>query len=283
MNIRQLWRVKTRGVTPVIATILLIGLVVVAGIAVAVVMFGTINSPAPIEVDILAISDFETTDTDVLIDRLSATIHNAERSNIRIESDAFTLEYVNRTPIVGWTMYPDQAIYLSPREIVTVDLVCDQTAGDQLTPAQGTIYITVKVFPQDSTNERSAQSFKSELLSVGNTNGPIFLESQYASLDLEDSGLDIKFTITKSGSAVQDLELELYTDSPKNLTFLLKGVNRTAISFAVAGFGNIIFNCTVFPTTLANVDDNYLVSAFLWGQEGLGLIQIDSLNLVYRG
>lgn len=283
MNIRHLWRGKARGVTPVIATILLIGLVVVAGIAVAVVMFGTINSPAPIDVDILAISDFETTDTDVLIDQLSATIQNAERSNIRIESDAFTLEYINKTPINGWTMDPDQDIYLSPREIVTVTLICDPLVGDQLMPAQDPIYITVKVFPQDSTNERLAQTFRSDLLSVGDTNGPIFLGYQASSLDLEDSGFDINFTITNNGSADQDLELELHTDSPKNLTFILEGVNRTTISFAIAGFGDVILNCTVFPTALANEDDIYVVSAFLWGEEGLGLIQVVSLPLVYLG
>lgn len=282
MNIRHLWRGRTRGVTPVIATILLIGLVVVAGIAVAVVMFGTINSPPPIDVEILSLSDFQTNDDDILIDQLSATIQNTERSTIRIESDAFTLEFINRTSIIGWTMDPDQAIYISPREIVTVTLVCDPLAGDQLMPAQDTIFITVKVYPQDSTNERSAQSFKSELLSIGNTNGPVFLEYQ-SSLDLEDVGSDINFTITNSGSADQDLELEIYTDSPKNLTFLLEGVNRTTISFTITGFGDVNLNCTVFPTALANVDDIYVVSVFLWGQEGLGLIQIVSFSLVYRG
>lgn len=281
MNIRHLLRRKARGVTPVIATILLIGLVVIAGIAVAIVMFGTINAPAPIDVDILAISDFETTDTDRLIDQFSTTIQNAERSTIRIESDAFTFEYFNGTPINGWTMDPDQAIYLSPSEIVTVSLICDPSIGDQLTPTEDRIYITVKVFPQDSTNERLAESFRSDLLIVGDTNGPILLEYQTSSLNLEDRGLEINFTITNNGSADQDLELELYTDSPNNLTFILEGVNRTTISFSVAGFRDGNLNCTVFPTALANENDIYVISAFLWGQAGLGLIQIVSFNLVY--
>ena len=279
MDIRHLLQRKARGVTPVIATILLIGLVVVAGIAVAIMMFGTINAPAPINVDILAISDFETTDTDILIDRFSTTIQNVERSNIRIESDAFTLEDIDENPINGWTMDPDQAIFLSPSEIVTVSLICDPAIGDQLTPTEDRIYITVKVFLADS--ERLAESFTSDLLSVGDTNGPILLEYQTPSLNLEDSGLEINFTITNNGSADQDLKLELYTDSPNNITFILEGVNRTTISFSIVGFGDGNLNCTVFPTALANEDDIYVISAFLWGQEGLGLIQIVSLTLVY--
>jgi hypothetical protein len=283
MNIRHLLRGKARGVTPVIATILLIGLVVVAGIAVAVVMFGTINSPAPMDVEILAISDFKTTDSNVLIDQFTITLHNAERSNIRIESDAFTLEHFNGPEIVGWTMDPDQAIYLSPREILTVSLICDPMVGEQLTPDQDTIYIQVKVFPSDSTNERSARTFSSDLLSVGGTNGPIFLESQSSGVNLEDIGLDINFTIINNGSLDQDLELELYTDSPNNITFAIGSVNRTSISFFLAGFDEVTLNCTVFPTARANENDVYLISIFLWGQEGLGLIQIINYNLIYQG
>ena len=47
---------KKRAISPVIATVLLIGLVVVAGVGVAVVMFGTINSPDPLKLDIISIS-----------------------------------------------------------------------------------------------------------------------------------------------------------------------------------------------------------------------------------
>ncbi|UCG04007.1 MAG: type IV pilin N-terminal domain-containing protein [Candidatus Heimdallarchaeota archaeon] len=283
MNMRQLLQRKSRGVTPVIATILLIGLVVIAGIAVAVVMFGTINTPAPMKVEILGISDFETTDSNVLVDQFSVTIHNAERSNVRIESDAFTMELLDETPIEGWTMDPDQAIYLSSREITTISLICDPVIGDQLLPGEDTIFIHVKVFPKDSTNERSAQTFSSDLLSVGNTIGPIFLDYQVSTLNLGAAGLDINFTLTNNGSADQELELELYTDSPESITFMIDGVNRTTVSFSLEGFNPAIRNCTIFPTASAVVDDLYGVSAFLWGQEGLGLFAIVSFTLVYQG
>ncbi|MFX0122217.1 MAG: archaellin/type IV pilin N-terminal domain-containing protein [Candidatus Hodarchaeota archaeon] len=283
MNIRHLWRERSRGVTPVIATVLLIGLVVVAGIAVALVMFATINSPAPIDVEILSISDFETTDSNVLIDRFSVLIQNTERSNIRIESDAFTLEFMNATPIEGWAMDPDQSLYLSPRQIIKIVLICEPVVGVQLRPNEDPIYIEVKVFPKDSTSERSAQIFRSNLLSVGNTFGPVYLGYQASTLDLEAIGLNINFTITNNGSADQDLELELYTDSPQEIYFAIEGVNRTSILFTIPGFSSAIFNSTFFPTASAIEDDLYGVSAFLWGKEGLGLIGIISFTLIYQG
>ena len=64
-------RRKSRAVSPVIATVLLIGLTVVAGVAVAIMLFGAVNTPDPIKVSVLSISDFETTDNDIYIDQFS--------------------------------------------------------------------------------------------------------------------------------------------------------------------------------------------------------------------
>ncbi|MCK4847491.1 MAG: hypothetical protein KAT16_00540, partial [Candidatus Heimdallarchaeota archaeon] len=60
---------RKRAVSPVIATVLLIGLVVVAGLGVALVMFGTINTPDPLKIEFLSVSSFETTDGDYKVDR----------------------------------------------------------------------------------------------------------------------------------------------------------------------------------------------------------------------
>ena len=73
-----------RGISPVIATVLLIGLVVVAGLGVALVMFGTINTPDPLGIEVVAISSFETTDSDTKVDRFYITLQNTERTSIDI-------------------------------------------------------------------------------------------------------------------------------------------------------------------------------------------------------
>ena len=53
---------KRKAISPVIATVLLIGLVVLAGLGVALIIFGTINTPDPLKVEVVSISSFETTD-----------------------------------------------------------------------------------------------------------------------------------------------------------------------------------------------------------------------------
>lgn len=293
MNLRHLRRKKSRGVTPVIATILLIGLVVVAGIAVAVVMFGTINTPAPLKVEIISISEFETTDGNRFIDQFSVAIQNKERTGVRIESDAFNLTRIESgeadltgmdgTPISGWSMNPDQSeIILAGKSIDTFTLICDTTLGDELRPDNDTIYIEITVFPKDSTSERSAKTFRSNLLSIGSTYGPIFLKSQSLNLNLEDTGLDINFTVTNNGSADQILKLELSsTNSPQNITFAIDGVNRTNVIFTLSGYNNTILNTTVFPTDKASVGDSYIVFVYLYVQKDMLPVAYMHLILTY--
>ncbi|MFX1283345.1 MAG: hypothetical protein ACFFB5_06800 [Promethearchaeota archaeon] len=282
MDIRHLWRGKSRGVTPVVATVLLIGLVAIAGIAIALVIFGTINSPPPIEVRILSISDFETTDTNTLIDQFSVTLHNVERTNLRLEVDSFTLEYKNGTMIPGWGMDPKQSeIYLSARTIETIPLICDPIAGIELPPDQDAIYIEVTVFPKDSTSQRSARTFRSNLLLIGSTHGPIFLEYQATTLNLVDTGLKINFITINNGSKDQSFKLELYTNSPENITFTIGNINRTTVLFSIAGYNTTTINVTVFPTDRVTVGDSYIVVAFLWRQSDLQLVSSVSFVLTY--
>ncbi|MFX0015008.1 MAG: archaellin/type IV pilin N-terminal domain-containing protein [Promethearchaeota archaeon] len=288
MNMRRLWRVKTRGVTPVIATVLLIGLVVIAGIAVALVVFGTINTPAPIDVEILSISGFQTTDSNTLIDQFSVTLQNDERTDVRIEPDAFTLELFETvgddTPIIpGWRMSIDQSFILSARAIETIILVCDPFEGVELTPDEDIIYIEVKVYPKDSTNERLARIFRSDILSIGSTHGPIFVEYETSTMNLEAAGLTINFSVINNGSADQVLDFELFTDSPERITFAIDAINRTTFSFSLSGYGSTILNATIFPTDKATLDDTYLVLVFLWSQENFQLVASMSIIMSYVG
>ncbi|MHA1227083.1 MAG: archaellin/type IV pilin N-terminal domain-containing protein, partial [Candidatus Hodarchaeales archaeon] len=180
MKINRRMLKKSRGVTPVIATVLLIGLVVVAGIGVALVMFGTINTPTPIKVEVISISEFKTTDDDIYVDRFSVTIHNTERSNIVILSDGFTLRWFNQSIIEGWALDLDvDSIIIPALNIWTVPLACDSSNDDlELTPQNDTIYLDVTVFPENSITPRSAKTFQSDILTIGDTYGPVTLTAQ---------------------------------------------------------------------------------------------------------
>jgi len=231
-------------------------------------------------VRILSISDFKTTDTNILIDQFSLTLHNTERTNLRVEADAFALEYKNGTPIPGWNMYQSE-IYLSARMIEDFTLVCDPTYGIELPPDHDSIYIEVTVFPKDSTSERSARTFRSNLMLIGSTYGPIDLEYQASTLNLVDAGLTINFTTTNNGSADQSFLLDLYTNSPENITFRIDGINRSAASFSVFGFNKTTLSLTVFPTDRVTSGDSYIVIAFLSRKSDLNLVAFVSFILTY--
>ena len=88
-------RFRRRAISPVIATVLLIGLVVIAGLGVALVMISTINAPDPIGIEVLSISNFETTDDDILVDRFEIEIWNSEETSLRLTKNGIKLLYFN--------------------------------------------------------------------------------------------------------------------------------------------------------------------------------------------
>lgn len=290
MNIKYLYRKKSRGVTPVIATVLLIALVVIAGIGVAIIIFGTLNTPAPMKVSVLSISDFETTDGNILIDQFTVTLENKERTHLRLETDAFALEYSNGTPISGWSMnIKHDEIFLLAGEIRDIPLICDPNLGQELIPKNDSIYIEITVFPKDSTSRRSAKIFRSDVLIIGDTYGPMLLEAQGISFVLTDAGLDINYTVVNYGSSDQELLLEFSSSSlessienPEELIFSINGVNKSSSSFTIGGYSSVLIsNIEIFPPELAA--DSYLMFAFLWSERGSTLFASNTFVLTYQG
>jgi len=266
MKISQVFRDKRRGVTPVIATVLLIGLVVIAGIGVALVMFGTINTPDPIGVEIVSISDFKTTDDDILVDSFSVTLHNEERTNVRIQANAFAL--LNGTDvndsIIGWSMSLDQnEIILPAMAIQTIPLSCDPT-DDQLSPNNDTIYVEVTVFPEGST--RNERTFRSNLLIIGDTTGPVDLTLQVSPTILKSGGLNLSFNVENLGSTDRNFFLEFSTDSPDKIFFVINDNNATNHYFSLKKYSNTTFPSDVFTIRpkLSNISHNDPIFIFIW-------------------
>ncbi len=292
INMISICRKKSRAVSPVIATVLLIGLVVIAGIVVALVVFGTINTPAPIKVEVLSISEFETTDDNILIDQFSVTLQNEERTNVRIETEGFELEKFNSTLenttlIPGWSMNLEfNEILLPAKAIVTIPLSCDPIFGQELTPHNDSIYIKVTVFPEGSTSKRDAKTFQSDLLMVGDTNGPIFLDLQVNTTNLGDTGINLTFSVATNGSTDANLFLEFTADSSGSLIFIVNGTKQDRHYFSLPRFSTTNFPNDVFTinaTSQTTVDENYLVLVFLWSETDLTILASASIVLTYTG
>ena len=274
-----------RGISPVIATVLLIGLVVVAGLGVALVMFGTINTPDPLGVEVVAISSFETTDSDLKVDKFDVTIQNTERTNVEISSDAFSLFYFNGTPILGW--YMDQSkILLSALAIETVPLTCDNTIDqNELVPENDTIVIEVTIYPQGKTSARSAKTFSSDIFAIGNTYGPLSLTSLNPSPSFSQVGLIMNFSATNNGSMDINLQLAFSTASSNGLYFIMNGLNSSMYIFSLEKYESTTFQSEMFQlnsSALTNSDEPYLVFVTLSDTDNGNLLAFESLSVTYE-
>ncbi len=279
---------KSRGISPVIATVLLIGLTVVAGVAVAIVMFGVVNTSDPLKVEIQSISDFKTTDNDILIDQFSVTLENRERSNVRIEADAFLLTFSNRTEIPEWSLDLDfDSVILSALTIETFTLACNPIYDHaELVPHNDSIYIEVTVFPEENTNPRNAKTFRSDILWMGDTVGPVYLISQLSATNFDINGYNFSFSVTNNGSTTLDLLLEFSTDSKESLYFVINGNNQTKHYFSLAGYSTTNFlsdTFTLMPTAQAIVDNNYFILITLWNQASINLFASTGIILTFTG
>ncbi|MFX0087701.1 MAG: archaellin/type IV pilin N-terminal domain-containing protein [Candidatus Hodarchaeota archaeon] len=279
---------KSRGISPVIATVLLIGLTVVAGVAVAIVMFGVVNTSDPLKVEVQSISDFKTTDNDILIDQFSVTLENKERSNVRIEADAFLVTYSNRTEIPEWSLDLDfDSIILPALTIETFTLACNPIYDHaELSPQNDSIYIEVTVFPEESTNPRNAKTFKSDILWIGDTIGPVYLISQLSATDFDITGYNFSLSVTNNGSTNLDLRLEFSTDSSESLYFVINGNNQTIHYFSLDGYSTTNFSSdtfTLMPTAQTIVDNDYFILITLWNQASINLLASTGIILTFTG
>ena len=279
---------RKRAISPVIATVLLIGLVVVAGLGVALVMFGTINTPDPLKIEFVSISSFETTDGDYNVDQFELTLYNPERTSVRIEVDAFVLwNFSDKTEIPGWEMNEDQSERFIPAlETDTITLACDNTFNEyELEPKNTTIYIDVTVYPAASENPRSAKTFRSDVLLIGETIGPVTLTSLTQGTSFDQSGFTLNFSVTNNGSTNLDLRLDFTTDSSSKIFFIIDGVNSTDHSFSLDGFRTTSFPGTLFQINASSeaiLDETYLILVNLFDNNNMEWFATESLLLTYE-
>ena len=279
---------RKRAISPVIATVLLIGLVVIAGLGVALVMFGTINTPDPLKIEFDSISSFETTDGDYKVDQFEITLYNPERTSVRIEVDAFVIwNFSDQTEILGWEMNEDQSeTIITPLGSRTITLACDNTLDEyELEPRNTTIYIDVTAYPAASSNPRSAKTFRSDILTIGETIGPVTLTSFTQGNSFDQSGLNLNFSVTNNGSTDLDLRLDFSTGSPNEIFFIIDGITSTTHSFTLDGFKTTLIPDTLFQintTSEAILDEKYLVIVNLFDNDNMQWFATESLLLTYE-
>jgi hypothetical protein len=277
---------KRKAISPVIATVLLIGLVVLAGLGVALVIFGSINAPDPLNVEVVSISSFETTDDDYLVDKFVVTIYNKERTNVKLYTGAFSLSFFNRTEIPGWFMDLDaQTIIIPALNLVDIPLACETSENQaELTPTNTTIFIYVTVFPEGNNDPRSAKTFRSGVLTIGETYGPFSLVTLNPSPTFGLEGHTMNFSVSNSGSSDIDLKLRFSTSASEKFFFTINSENSSTHVFSLDGFASTSFQTDLFQlnSTALATQDTYLIFVSLLDDTNQQLLALDILTITFE-
>ncbi|MHA2231906.1 MAG: archaellin/type IV pilin N-terminal domain-containing protein, partial [Candidatus Hodarchaeales archaeon] len=199
---------RPRGVSPILATILLVALVIVGGALTFIVLAGVFTQNTPLDLEIETMSDFRSEDGDVRVDRFQISITNlrtetavikrTEITVINMTVDAVTGDR-NKTELTGWQVQGTSTEYLlSGKETVDLTLSCN-TPNHELLPRATQIQVQFNGYRSDDRND-NPKDFKSSTVTVGQTYGPVGLsvESTHA--------LDSNLTLTVSNNGTTDLE-----------------------------------------------------------------------------
>ena len=127
--------------------------------------------------------------------------------------------------------------------------------------------------------------YRSDILTIGDTFGPVSLSSFVVSSSFDQSGLTLNFSVSNNGSSDLDLRLDFSTDSFSKIFYKVNGVNSTSHSFTLDGFKTTIFPDTIFQinsTSLAAFGENYLVFVTLWDNDNMNLLATEALLLTYE-
>ncbi|MFQ5981164.1 MAG: archaellin/type IV pilin N-terminal domain-containing protein [Candidatus Heimdallarchaeota archaeon] len=213
---------RPRGVSPILATILLVALVIVGGALTFIVLAGVFTQNTPLDLEIETMSDFRSEDGDVRVDRFQISITNLRTETAVVKRTEISV--FNKTGVEaelnGWQVQGTSTEYLlSGKETVDLTLICD-TPNHELLPRADRIQVQFNGYRSDDRDD-NPKLFKSSTVTVGQTYGPVGLsvESTHA--------LDSNLTLTVSNNGTTDLEDLVIEVSGEN-SFFFNGTSYKA-------------------------------------------------------
>jgi hypothetical protein len=237
--------------------------------------------------EIRAISDFKTTDSNILIDSFMASLHNTVTDKVLIGiTSGCALEFSDGTPIRGWNINLDlNEITIPGLSIQSIPLTCDPIIGLELTPGNATIFIKLTYLPMTGTSIGSARMYMSDLLTVGDTIGPVFIESEQVEYILTNLGLNLSLGVTNNGSTDLNLSLEFSTNDD-SLYFVINGVNDTNHIFLLPKFSYTLFPSDIFTVkpkpSQVSQNREYFILIFLKRQETMEVLAFLLILITYQ-
>ncbi len=193
--------VRKRGVSPLVGVILMIAMVIVAGTLTFIVLSGVFLQQTPVDVEIENLSDWKSTNEDVLVDQFSITVKNLRTETVTLKMTNITvINATSREALPSWRVVGTDFDYeLAGNQIKVFTLKCSNPTHE-LTPNYDRIQVQLQASAGDSS-----KTVKSQTHRTGDTYGPITLTAE--SFHVTDEYLNL--TIQNNGTLDLDLIVEI--------------------------------------------------------------------------
>ncbi|MHA2370258.1 MAG: archaellin/type IV pilin N-terminal domain-containing protein, partial [Candidatus Hodarchaeales archaeon] len=200
---------KCRGVSPIIATILLIALVIVGAAVTFIVLSGIFTQTTPVDLEIESISDFRSENGDVPVDRFTISIKNIRTEPAIIQTDEIEVFRPGEVlPLAGWQVLSDLDEHtISGEETINLDLHCIDT-NDELVPQVDRIQVRFDASTRNDP-DGTLTSFKSSVVQIGQTYGPVALSVNSTNIVGSGASTSTNLNITLVNNGTTDLPIEV--------------------------------------------------------------------------
>lgn len=210
----KIWlHIRKKGISPLIATILLIALVVAAGAITFLVLSGIMFQETPVDLEIAAISDFRSENDDIRVDRFTVSVKSLNTQSAVIKRDE--IKVFNKTAmdveLTGWRILgTTDEFFISGKETINLVLYC-LNPNHELLPRADRIQVQMNAY-RSSGSDIKPKVIKSPIVVVGQTYGPLSISTESISLGTLEWNLTLN--IRNNGTTDLDLIVELQAQDP---------------------------------------------------------------------
>ena len=261
-NIR--WEKKRRGVSPVIAEIMLLGLVLLAASIAVTITFITINTKDPIDLRIVTAGNWrlDSSDISTTYNTVDLILSNPGTRHLGIEPSGIVFTNVSSgTVLTSWSIQSEIKVFAQQRIIVEIST----SLSNEFLTRNSTVEFQITAFALDearNTASTNTQTLQTVVIAEESIIGPLILNlntTQMDGLSLSASNNSLAIDVLNYGGTAVNYTLDIFT-SNKTLDLTLQtlgGINASSLSDVN---GNITAASILIPSNTATTSQTMILT-----------------------
>lgn len=221
---------KSRAISPLISTVLLIAIVVIGGVIVGTVLFASLSAPTPVEIQITEVINYGSRDEGTVfdpidgeIDEFTIIIQNTGRNTVIFPTNNLYVlnntDLISSNPIIpSWSANFDSTIVsIAGYNSIRIQMVCSSD-NRELSVGDRIIIRINGTSPENPPNGYKVKTFESIPFTVKDISGPLEIlnvESLSSLSFVSVTSISIEIQVKNWGSLPIDVTVELFIDSTK--------------------------------------------------------------------